>query len=173
MHFQIRMSRECDVNYLMLCLESLVYYQIRRNFSLGSRGFGFFFFFIMAPCSCVIQGCDNFADLENGISMHKSPSLSQKLLRGKWINFVRTRRKNFIPVREFGICSIHFTRDCFGKAFYSPGEIKWLVPGAVPNIWKLERSNQGCEDATTSTSRRAACMRKRVSRVVFHMSIAL
>ena len=67
----------------------------------------------MSPRQCVVQDCDCTctSDPEVEISMHTSP-LEDAVL-SKWKRFVFQHRKNFKPISQFGVCSLHFTKDCF------------------------------------------------------------
>ena len=77
---------------------------------------------------------DNETDLDAGISIHNSPlSVSGRL---KCKKFVDMHRKNFNPKGQFGICSIHFTNDCFTRAIHIKGTSRRLKAGAIHTIWK-------------------------------------
>ena len=105
----------------------------------------------MPPWRCCVQDCDNETDLDAGISINNSPlSVSGRL---KWKKFVDMHRKNFDPKGQFGICSIHFTNDCFTRAIHIKGTSRRLKGGAIPTIWKpkttvsvSERSHQRVSD---------------------------
>ena len=56
----------------------------------------------MPLCRCVVQDCDQTADLELGISMHGSPPSGSVLV--KWKKIVLTHRKNFSPKGQFVPC---------------------------------------------------------------------
>ncbi|XP_067024374.1 uncharacterized protein [Acropora muricata] len=70
------------------------------------------------PERCVAARCNNTADPEKGISIHRIPffnsenAVAQKR-RKKWIDFVLARRKNWKPGRTSSLCSIHFKEDDF------------------------------------------------------------
>lgn len=85
---------------------------------------------------CKVFGCSNVADLDSGISVHISPS--QKSESDKWKRFIRLHRR--FPDGEkldgkFGVCSKHFEKGCFLKAFHVKGQQRRLKPGAIPSIW--------------------------------------
>ena len=65
----------------------------------------------MSPRQCVVQDCDRISDPEVEISMHTSPLEGTVL--SKWKRIVFQLRKNFKPIGQFGVCSLHFTKDCF------------------------------------------------------------
>lgn len=65
----------------------------------------------MSPRQCVVQDCDCISDPEVEIPMHTSPLEGAVL--SKWKRFVFQLRKNFKPVGQFGVYSLHFTKDCF------------------------------------------------------------
>ena len=88
----------------------------------------------MPPRRCAVQDCERIADLGLGISMHGSPPSGSVLTKCK--KFVLTRRKNFSPTGQFGVCSLHFTRDCFTRAVHVRGTERRIKRGSVPTIWK-------------------------------------
>ena len=88
----------------------------------------------MPPRRCVVQDCERIADLELGISMHGSPQSGSVLT--KWKKFVLTHRKTFSLTGKFGVCSLHFTRDCFPRAVHVEGTLRGIKRGYVPTIWK-------------------------------------
>lgn len=103
----------------------------------------------MPPRRCVVQDCDRISNKELGISMHVSPRTFTE--RAKWKRFVLQHRKNFNPKGSFGVCSLHFTSDCFTRAVHVKGTERPLKVGSVPTIWK---------EASVSLSERS---RRRVS----------
>ena len=107
----------------------------------------------MPPRRCVVQDCDQTADLELGISMHGSPPSGSGL--AKWKKFVLTHRKNFSPKGQFGVCSLHFTRDCFTRAVHVKGTERRIKRGSVPTIWKsksVSSSNRSRRQVSEYTS---------------------
>ena len=68
----------------------------------------------MSPRQCVVQDCDRISDPVVEISMHTSPLEGAVL--SKWKRFVFQLRKNFKPIGQFGVCSLHFTKDGFTSA---------------------------------------------------------
>lgn len=88
----------------------------------------------MAPRRCVVQDCNRVADNELGISMHSSPTNGS--VRMQWKRFVCQHRKNFNPKGSFGICSVHFTNDCFIRAVHIKGTERRIKPGSLPTVWK-------------------------------------
>lgn len=91
---------------------------------------------------CVVQDCSNVANLQLGISLHNSPV--NKLMRAKWVKFVKLRRKNFNPDPEggFGVCSKHFEASCFTRPVHVPGSRRTLIPGSIPTIWKSKSDQE-------------------------------
>ena len=70
------------------------------------------------PERCVAARCNNTADPEKGISIHRIPffnseNAAAQKRRKKWIDFVLARRKNWKPGRTSSLCSIHFKEDDF------------------------------------------------------------
>ena len=88
----------------------------------------------MPPRRCVVQDCERIADLELGISMHGSPPSGSVLT--KWKKFVLTHRKTFSLTCQFGVCSLHFTRDRFTRAVHVKSAEGGIIRGSVPTIWK-------------------------------------
>ena len=88
----------------------------------------------MPPRRYVVQDCYQTADLELGISMYGSPPSGSGL--AKWKNFVLTHQKNFSRKGQFGVCSLHFKRDCCTRAVHVKGTVRTIKRGSVPTIWK-------------------------------------
>ena len=70
------------------------------------------------PERCVAARCDNTADPTKGISMHRFPFLNSEnpiaqRRRKKWIDFVLSKRKNWVPGKTSSLCSIHFKEEDF------------------------------------------------------------
>ena len=82
----------------------------------------------------MVQDCDRVADKELGISVHTCPGTGSE--RAMWKRFVSQHRKHFQPRGTFGICSLHFTSDCFTRSVHVKGTERRLKPGSVPTIWK-------------------------------------
>ena len=82
----------------------------------------------MPPWRSCVQDCDNETDLDACISIHNSPL--RVCGRLKWKKFVDMHRKNFNPKSQFGICSIHFTNDCFTRAMHIKTrlDVDYLLP---------------------------------------------
>ena len=66
------------------------------------------------PKRCVVGGCSNTANQEEGISVHEipfwgeeSPVLAKQ--RGKWEKFVKSTRHKWTATRGTVVCSKHFT----------------------------------------------------------------
>ena len=78
----------------------------------------------MPPSRCVLQDCDNKTDLDAGISIHLSPLSNRGRLQ--WKKLVDMHRKNFYPRGQFGICSMHFTKNCFTRTLHIPGTSRRL-----------------------------------------------
>jgi hypothetical protein len=86
----------------------------------------------MPSSRCVVQDCSNVA--RPGISIHASPSNRKD--RIKWVNFVRTHRANFLPVKNFVVCSEHFAPESFHQLLPAFGSTRRLKKGSCPTIWK-------------------------------------
>lgn len=96
----------------------------------------------MTASRCVVQGCNNSANLNKGISVHKSPKNAKR--RAKWFNFVYRHRK-FNPDSRFVVCSLHFHDSCFTRQVHIPGCVRILKPGSIPTIWKPQESKHFTE----------------------------
>ncbi|XP_015765440.1 PREDICTED: THAP domain-containing protein 1 A-like [Acropora digitifera] len=86
------------------------------------------------PDRCVVYGCSNKADPENGIGLHKIPFFGDdrkecRRRRKKWIDFVLRRRAHWKPTKHSKICSLHFRREDFSRMFTAlPGQEKLSAP---------------------------------------------
>ena len=70
------------------------------------------------PERCVVAGCSNIKDGENGISLHRIPFFNDeckeaKRRRRKWIKFVNRRSAKWLPSRSSVVCSVHFMLEDF------------------------------------------------------------
>ena len=89
---------------------------------------------------CVVQGCSNRSNPQDGISLHDSPV--NKNLAAKWKNFVRLHRKNFDPEGRF-VVSEHCLESHFPRTCHLKGALRRLLPGSVPTNWKSLRESRG------------------------------
>lgn len=106
------------------------------------------------PDRCVVYGCSNVNDPENGISLHRIPffndNRSEALARRKkWVDFVKSKRAKWEPTASSHVCSCHFAKEDFSEQFLFPGvkrrrELKKDAVGVVPvprfqkNAWEEE-----------------------------------
>ena len=62
-------------------------------------------------------GCTS-TDVDN-LSIHEFPKEDRPNIRRQWINFVKTKRKDFIttPTMHSVLCEKHFTADCYPMEF--------------------------------------------------------
>lgn len=111
----------------------------------------------MPSWRCVVQGCNNKADPNQGISLHNSPS--NKADHAKWKRFVCMHRKGFSPSGRFVICSDHFSEACFVRSLHVKGSTRRLQSGSLPSVW--QNGNATTEVPTSARSRR------QVSRVYY------
>ena len=65
------------------------------------------------------------------------------------------------PKGSFGVCSLHFTSDCFTRAVHIKGTERRLKAGSVPTIWK-EASVSLSERSRRRVSEFAECFVSRV-----------
>lgn len=108
----------------------------------------------MSGCRCVVQGCNNTPNLEEGISVHISPK--NKTVCDKWARFVRMHRANFTPQGQFMVCFEHFGEECFERSLHVKASQRTLCPGSIPTIWMKQNSQEPC-------SLRSVWTRKKVS----------
>ena len=113
------------------------------------------------PKRCVVGGCSNTANQEEGISVHEipfwgeeSPVLAKR--RGKWEKFVKSTRQKWTATRGTVVCSKHFTEDCF--EYGSDTVEKYKTP-------RLKKDNLGvCVFPTLATSAETSVESKRTRR---------
>ena len=91
------------------------------------------------PKRCVVAGCDNVADKEKGISLHRIPYLQDerpeaKKRRKKWVDFVNLKRAKWTPTPHSVICSEHFKPEDFTRRF-SHVEGEGETSDSVGNRW--------------------------------------
>ena len=77
---------------------------------------------LVMPDRCVVYGCNNKADPENGNGRQEVPffgddSKECRRRRKKWIDFVLRRRAHWKPSKHSKICSLHFRRENFSWMF--------------------------------------------------------
>lgn len=78
------------------------------------------------PERCVVTGCSNTRNLDEGISLHTIPFYGDerpeaKKRRKKWVSFVQQKRAKWEPTRHSVICSKHFKDTDFSQRF---GEVE-------------------------------------------------
>lgn len=106
---------------------------------------------------CVVYGCDNVTNTDEGVSIHISPA--KKSESDKWKRFVRLHRANFQPKGQFGVCSKHFSQDCFSRAVHIKRHQRRLKKGAIPSIWWHEESPEIIVETVSDRSRRKVSVR--------------
>ena len=73
---------------------------------------------IIMPARCVVGGCSNVPNAEQGIALHFIPLIddvwpeAKRRRRRQWIRFVNVRAK-WNPTKYSGICSAHFANEDF------------------------------------------------------------
>ena len=112
----------------------------------------------MVGSCCVVQGCSNYSNKAAGLALHASPT---DRTRDLWVQFVRMKRKNFLPQRQakFVICSVHFEESCFTQAF-DPTQHRQFKPGSLPSIWR--KKEPSTERDSTRQRRRKEKERRKV-----------
>ena len=86
------------------------------------------------PDRCVVYGCSETANPENGIGLHKIPFLGDDSpecvqRQKRWVDFVLRRRAHWEPSKHSKICSLHFRREDFCRMFTAlPGQEKPTLP---------------------------------------------
>ena len=127
------------------------------------------------PERCVVGGCSNVKDINNGISLHRIPFFEDerteaKRRRKKWIEFVSRKRAKWTSSKTSVICSVHFLPDDFIHAVLSGLDVglkRRLIEDSigtvpVPSVYLKEAS----EPLVSSGSRRN-------QRMVSHSTILL
>ena len=82
------------------------------------------------PNRCIVGGCSNTPNLENGITLHSIPFTGDvrpqaRKRRKKWIDFVKLKRGKWEPTKNSAICSKHFSAEDFQRRFsILPGQEK-------------------------------------------------
>ena len=74
------------------------------------------------PERCVVTGCSNTRNLDEGISLHTIPFYGDerpeaKKRRKNWVSFVKQKRAKWEPTRHSVICSKHFKDTDFSQRF--------------------------------------------------------
>ena len=74
------------------------------------------------PERCVVAGCSNTRNLDEGISLHTIPFYGDerpeaKKRRKNWVSFVKQKRAKWEPTRHSVICSKHFKDTDFSQRF--------------------------------------------------------
>ena len=88
------------------------------------------------PNRCVVAGCNNTTNIEEGISLHSIPFYDDnrpeaKKRRKKWVDFVKSKRARWTTTQHSVICSKHFKEEDFDRMFSIPGEI---VPKVISRL---------------------------------------
>ena len=70
------------------------------------------------PHRCVVFGCSNTSNSKKGIALHRIPFVNDtrpeaKKRRKAWVDFVKRKRKNWVPSASSEVCSKHFKEDDF------------------------------------------------------------
>ena len=78
------------------------------------------------PLRCVVYGCSNVPDIENGIVLHKitydQDVRPEAIKRRKcWVDFVKRKRANWELTNSSCICSRHFAPDACKRMLNLPG----------------------------------------------------
>lgn len=82
------------------------------------------------PNKCVVGGCSNVPNVQNGIALHNIPYFNDerseaKKRRKKWVDYVKLKRAKWEPTKHSVICSTHFKLDDFEIRFtILPGQEK-------------------------------------------------
>ena len=95
------------------------------------------------PTRCVVGGCSNERNLQNGISLHMIPFYGDdrpesKKRRKRWVDFVRLKRAKWEPSKTSVICSKHFRADDFVRRL----EVSAEEQGILMTTW-LKRDDYG------------------------------
>ena len=85
------------------------------------------------PSRCVVYGCSNVPDPENGIILHKIPydlDLRPEAIKRRkvWVDFVKRKRAKWEPSSSSCVCSKHFKADDFQRIVHLPGQQETYRP---------------------------------------------
>ena len=80
--------------------------------------------FYKMPDRCVVYGCDNTANVEKKISLHRIPYFDDqcpeaKTRRKSWVDFVGRYRDKWQATKNSVICSEHFKKEDYCNMFSS------------------------------------------------------
>ena len=106
---------------------------------------------------CVAAGCTS-THVDN-LSLHEFPKEDRPDIRRQWINFVKTKRKDFTtPTIHSVLCEKHFTADCYPMEYSLKKSVgitvkrKSLLKDAVPSIHFSGTVNSSILGKGTSSS---------------------
>ena len=116
---------------------------------------------------CVVAGCSNDPDPENGIFLHKIPFADDhrpvaKKRRKNWVDFVKTKRAKWEPMSSSCVCSVHFKEADFERRFPTGNEtyrvlrLKTDETGIIPapSINRKEELSEPSERALRGVRRK-------------------
>ena len=137
------------------------------------------------PERCVVGGCSNMKDLDNGISLHRIPFFNDERTEAKrrrktWVEFVHRKRAKWVPSKTSVICSVHLLPDDFATRYAVlpdlMGGIKrrlleddiGVVP--VPSLYVKESSQPVASSSRSRRSQRMVsclyCYTKHISKSI-------
>ena len=72
------------------------------------------------PARCVVGGCSNTRNIQEGIGLHTMPFYGDdhpeaKKRRKRWVDFVKAKHAKWEPLKSSVICSKHFKPDDFAR----------------------------------------------------------
>ena len=75
------------------------------------------------PARCVVGGCSNTRNIQEGIGLHTIPFYGNdrpeaKKRRKRWVDFVKVKRAKWEPSKSSVICSKHFKPDDFARRLH-------------------------------------------------------
>jgi len=127
------------------------------------------------PSRCVVFGCSNSPNPDEGIGLHFIPFWTDerpeaKRRRKRWVDFVKTKRAKWQPTKSSAICSVHFTKDAFERMHSSllPGQMKRLLKrddfgiSVWPSIQAIESTSTN-EEISARSRRMVSFVRTAVS----------
>ena len=86
------------------------------------------------PNRCVVGGCGNTPNLNEGIALHFIPFANDdrpqaRKRRKKWVDFVKLKQTKWAPTKNSVICSEHFAAEDFLRMYtFMPGQDKPVIP---------------------------------------------
>ncbi|XP_057682094.1 lethal(3)malignant brain tumor-like protein 2 isoform X2 [Corythoichthys intestinalis] len=124
---------------------------------------------------CCVGNCSNSSNAD--ISIFKFPS--DNAVRAQWIEQVKRTRTNWSGPSKFtGVCSKHFTEDCFDQLTAIRRDLGWiqqhprvLLPSAVPTLFERKPVKAGALSSLRAPTKVRTALQKREKLRILEESI--